>query len=426
MGRCPECGAWGTLEEESGRKEPAAGGVAAPRVVPLSDVSAEEAPRLPTGVPDFDRVLGGGLVPGSMVLLGGEPGIGKSTLLLQVAARMANTVGPVLYVSAEESARQIKMRANRLGSVTSRLFLLPETSLEKILAACEKGGYAAVVIDSIQTIASAGSQTPAGSVGQVRECAARLLAFAKSSDVPVLLVGHVTKDGTLAGPKALEHLVDAVLSFEGERVHAHRVVRAVKNRFGAVHELGLFEMTGSGLVEVVSPSTFYVKSRLASRAGSAVLVSIEGTRPMLVEVQALTVEAKFGSPRRTAIGYDATRLTLLAAVLERHGGLRLGAHDVFLNLAGGATTEEPAADLAVCAAVASSLLNRPLPESTVVFGEVGLLGEVRAVTEAGRRLKEAVTLGFRSALLPAGNAGDAAGFPDLSVTPIASIEKLIA
>jgi DNA repair protein RadA/Sms len=414
--------------EERAAEAPPRGGAAAPSFsapVRLSAVAAAAVPRIPTGIADIDRVLGGGLVPGSVVLVGGEPGIGKSTLLLQVAARLAERLGSVLYVSAEESAQQVKMRADRLSASAPGLFLLPETSLETILEAARAGAFGAIVVDSIQTIVSQDTPAAAGSVTQVRACAGRLQALAKTTGVPVFLIGHVTKDGTLAGPKALEHLVDAVLSFEGERFHAHRVVRALKNRFGPVHELGLFEMTGAGLVEVANPSALYLGSGAGARPGSVVLGGVEGTRPLLLEVQALTVEAKYGSPRRTAIGFDATRLALLLAVLERHGGMSLSSHHVFLNVAGGAESAEPAADLAVCAAVAGSFRARALPPGTVVFGEVGLLGEVRAVSDAALRLKEAVSLGFKTALLPAGNAAEAAAFPDLPVIPLRSIEELL-
>jgi DNA repair protein RadA/Sms len=393
--------------------------------VPLSGVEASDLPRIPTGLPDFDRVLGGGLVPGSVVLVGGEPGIGKSTLLLQVASRLAARLGEVLYVTAEESARQVKMRADRLALPAAGLFLLAETSLEAVLEAAAGGKYGAVVVDSIQTVVSEDMPGAAGSVSQVRSAAGRLLAFAKSSGVPVFLIGHVTKDGTLAGPKALEHLVDAVLSFEGEPFHAHRAVRALKNRFGPVHEMGLFEMTAGGLLEVSNPSSLYLGGGAGTRPGSAVLAAVEGTRPLLLEVQALTVEAKWGTPRRTAIGFDTTRLALLLAVLERHGGLALSSHDVFLNFAGGAASEEPAADLAVLAAVAGSLRGRALPPSTAVFGEVGLLGEVRAVSDAALRLREVAALGFKHAIVPAGNAAEAAGFPDVSVSPVRSVEELL-
>lgn len=339
---------------------------------------------------------------------------------------MSATGEPVLYVSAEESARQIRMRADRLGVASSRVFLLPETSLEKILEAASGARFSAVVVDSIQTISSAEGVSGAGTVSQVRECAARLAVFAKNSGVPVVLVGHVTKDGSLAGPKTLEHLVDAVLSFEGERFHAHRVVRALKNRFGPIHELSVFEMTGSGLVEVRNPSSLYLGNRTAARPGSAVLAAVEGTRPLLVEVQALTVESKYGTPRRTAIGFDSTRLALLLAVLERHGKLALSGHDVFLNLAGGAESEEPAADLAVVAAVAGSYRGRAMPQESALFGEVGLLGEVRAVTDAPLRLREVLSLGFRRVVIPAGNAAEAAAFQDLEIVPVSSVEELLA
>ena len=427
LGRCPECGSWNTLVEEAPveRRAATAAGAGGSAPVRLSDVDAAEVPRLLLGIDELDRVLGGGLVAGSVVLLGGEPGIGKSTLLLQAAASLAKLSGPVLYVSGEESARQVRMRADRLGAATDGILLLAETSLGKILPAAEAEGLSAVVVDSIQTIWSEETASSPGSVSQVRECAARLSVLAKTRGVPVFLVGHVTKDGTLAGPKTLEHLVDTVLSFEGERFHAHRVVRALKNRFGPVHELGVFEMTGEGLVEVKNPSSLYLAGRIAGRPGSAVLAAVEGTRPLLVEVQALTVESKYGTPRRTAIGFDGTRLALLLAVLERHGGLSVASQDVFVNLAGGAETEEPAADAAVLAAVAGSARQRPLADGTVVFGEVGLLGEVRAVTDATLRLKEAASLGFSRVLLPAGNAGEAAAFPDLDAQPVRSVEELL-
>ncbi len=380
LGRCPECGGWNTLVEErveGGTPAAPRGAGKAAQAVPLSGVDAKEAPRIPTGVADFDRVLGGGLVPGSVVLLGGEPGIGKSTLLLQVAARLAARVGPVLYVTAEESPRQVKMRADRLGvssSPASGVFLLAETDVATILEAAEAGKFGAVVVDSIQTVASPESPGAPGSVSQVRSSAGRLLAFAKTSGTPVFLIGHVTKDGTLAGPKTLEHLVDAVLSFEGERFHAHRVVRALKNRFGPVHELGVFEMTGAGLVEVANPSSLYLGSGAGARPGSVVLAGVEGTRPLLLEVQALTVEVEYGTPRRTAIGFDGTRLALLLAVLERHGGLALGAQDVFLNVAGGAESAEPAADLAV---VRGRRGERPRPGSPGRHGRLRRAGPPR-------------------------------------------------
>ena len=431
LGRCPECGGWNTfIEGEAERTvrpgERTASAAGRAPVLRMQDVDATDSPRLLTGLADVDRVLGGGLVPGSVVLLGGEPGIGKSTLLLQVAARLASRSGPVLYVSAEESARQVRLRADRLGAVVDGLHLLAETSVDRVLEAAAERPWTTLVVDSIQTVASPDLPSTPGSVSQVRDAAARLSVHAKTGGTPVILVGHVTKDGTLAGPKTLEHLVDAVLSFEGERFQAHRVLRALKNRFGPVHELGVFEMTGTGLVEVTNPSALYLGGRTGGRPGSAILAAVEGTRPLLLEVQALTVPVKYGTPRRTAIGFDGTRLALLLAVLERHGGLALSGHDVFLNIAGGAESEEPAADLAVLAAVAGSVREVALPKGAVAFGEVGLLGEVRAVTDATLRLKEAVSLGFTEAFLPAGNAAEAAAFPDLAVTPVGSVEELLA
>jgi DNA repair protein RadA/Sms len=378
-----------------------------------------------TGIGELDRVLGGGLVPGAVILIGGEPGIGKSTLLLQAASRLATASHPVLYVSAEESGHQVKMRSDRLGLDARHILLLPETDLESILAACQGRALSAVIVDSIQTIATTGLPSGAGSVSQVRECATQLASMAKNSGLGVFLIGHVTKDGSLAGPKTLEHLVDAVISFEGERFHSQRVVRALKNRFGPIHELGVFEMTGSGLVEVKNPSILYLASRMGGRPGSAVLATVEGTRPLLIEVQALTVATKFGMPRRTSTGFDPTRLALLLAVLERHGNMVLSAHDVFVNLAGGAESSEPAADLAVLAAVATSFLGRGLPENGVLFGEVGLLGEIRPVPDAGPRLKEAAGLGFKKVFLPAGNAAEAAAFPDLEVQPLRNVDEFL-
>lgn len=426
LGRCPECGAWSSLVETSPSRAEKRGGTAArATAIPLAEVETAERPRTTTGIGELDRVLGGGLVPGAVILLGGEPGIGKSTLLLQAAARLAAAKEPVLYVSAEESAHQVKLRSDRLGLDSRNILLLSETDLDSILQACGASALGAVIIDSVQTIATTALPSGAGSVSQVRECATRLTSFAKSSQVPVLLIGHVTKDGSLAGPKALEHLVDAVISFEGERFHAQRVIRALKNRFGPVHELGVFEMTGSGLLEVKNPSSLYLSSRTGGRPGSAVLATMEGTRPLLVEVQALTVATKFGLPRRTSTGFDPTRLALLLAVLERHGALALSAHDVFVNLAGGAESSEPAADLAVLAAVATSFRGQGLARESVLFGEVGLLGEIRPVPDAAPRLKEAAGLGFTKVYLAAGNAAEARTFPGLDVSPLRNVEEFL-
>jgi len=413
LGRCPECGAWNAyVEEQTTPAGPAPGtdenryalpgaGTGARR---YDEVLAPDASRISTGIDEFDRVLGGGVVPGSLVLLGGEPGIGKSTLLLQAAAHFARTGGPVLYSSGEESEHQIKLRGERLSIGSAPLYLLAETCLERILDEIARLSPALVIIDSIQTVYSARFQSAPGSIGQVREAATQLLFAAKGRNIPTFLVGHVTKDGTLAGPKALEHVVDTVLYFEGERHHSHRVVRAVKNRFGAISELGVFEMTGTGLRPVANPSALFLAERSVDAPGSAVLCCLEGSRPLLVEVQALVSGTIFGNARRMSSGIDANRLSLLLAVLEKRAGLSLAGEDVFLNVAGGMTVDEPAADLAVVAAVASSLRNRAVRERTAMFGEIGLSGEVRGASQAPLRLKEAAQLGFGRVVLPAGNA----------------------
>jgi DNA repair protein RadA/Sms len=410
LGRCPDCGAWNTFVEEKVEKPvagtgkqaamPALGGGQA-RL--YDDVTAVVTERLSTGIDEFDRVLGGGVVPGSLVLLGGEPGIGKSTLLLQAAAHFAASIGPVLYCSGEESEHQVKMRGERLGVGRAPLYLLAETCLERVIEETQRVKPALLIVDSIQTVFSLKLASAPGSVGQVRQAATDLLFHAKGHNVPTVLVGHVTKDGSLAGPKVLEHVVDTVLYFEGERHHAHRVVRAVKNRFGAVSELGVFEMTGGGLRAVPNPSELFLAERPKQAPGSAVLCVIEGSRPILVEVQALVSSATFGNARRTAVGLDPTRLALLLAVLDKRVGLNLATDDVFVNVAGGMTLDEPAADLAVLAAVASSLRNKPIRPDTVVFGEVGLAGEIRGATQAPMRVREAQQLGFTRCVVPEGN-----------------------
>jgi len=368
-----------------------------------NEIDVATAVRMSSGFGEFDRVLGGGIVPGSMVLVGGEPGIGKSTLLLQVAARVAAVAGPVLYASGEESEQQVKERGKRLDIGDAELFLLAETCLERLLETVERVRPALLVVDSIQTIYSLHLASAPGSVGQVREAATHLLFNAKRGNLPTILVGHVTKDGSLAGPKVLEHVVDTVLYFEGERHHSHRVVRAVKNRFGAVSELGVFEMTGSGLLPVSNPSRLFLSDRAAGAPGSVVLCSLEGTRPILVEVQALVGTGAYGTARRMASGIDHNRLSLLLAVLEKRAGLGLAGEDVFVNVAGGLEIEEPAADLGVVAAVASSFRGRGVQPGTAVFGEVGLGGEVRGTPQAGLRVKEAAQLGFTRCVLPAVN-----------------------
>jgi DNA repair protein RadA/Sms len=385
----------------AGHRYAAASGASSARL--YSDIEIGQHARISTGIDEFDRVLGGGIVPGSLVLLGGEPGIGKSTLLLQAAANLARTAGPVLYSSGEESEHQVKSRGERLAVGQAPLYLLAETCLERILEEIARLKPALVIVDSIQTVFSLKFQSAPGSIGQVREAATQLLFMAKSQNVPTLLVGHVTKDGSLAGPKALEHVVDTVLYFEGERHHSHRVVRAVKNRFGAVSELGVFEMTSTGLRPVPNPSKLFLAERPTNAPGSAVLCSIEGSRPILVEVQALVSTSSYGNARRMASGIDQQRLSLLLAVLEKRAGLNLAGDDVFVNIAGGMTVDEPASDLGVLAAIASSVRNRVIPSTTAVFGEVGLAGEVRGISQAALRVREATQMGFRQCIMPEAN-----------------------
>jgi DNA repair protein RadA/Sms len=419
LGRCGDCGAWNSFVEERPAQEAAAaagthryalaGAAGSARL--YSEIETEAHPRMSTGIDEFDRVLGGGVVPGSLVLLGGEPGIGKSTLLLQAAASVAQSIGPVLYSSGEESEHQIKSRGERLAVGKAPLYLLAETCLERILDEIARLKPAFVIVDSVQTIFSLKFQSAPGSIGQVREAATQLLFTAKGQNVPTFLVGHVTKDGSLAGPKALEHVVDTVLYFEGERHHSHRVIRAVKNRFGAVSELGVFEMTSTGLRPVPNPSKMFLAERPANAPGSAVLCAVEGSRPILVEVQALVSSTTYGNARRMASGIDQQRLSLLLAVLEKRAGLNLIGDDVFVNVAGGLTIDEPASDLGVLAAIASSVRNRVIPPTTAMFGEVGLAGEIRATPQASLRLREAAQMGFRRCILPEANidAGDALG-----------------
>jgi DNA repair protein RadA/Sms len=414
-GRCMECGAWDSMVEEQPVPTSAGAGAAAASAGARYSLAATAGPRLyeeidtvvsarlSTGIDEFDRVLGGGVVPGSLVLIGGEPGIGKSTLLLQAAAHFAHSTGPVLYSSGEESEHQIKSRGQRLGVERAPLYLLAETCLERILEEVARLRPALIVVDSVQTVFSLRFQSAPGSVGQVREAATQLLFAAKGQNIPTFLVGHVTKDGSLAGPKVLEHIVDTVLYFEGEKHHSHRVVRAVKNRFGAVSELGVFEMTGRGLKAVPNPSRMFLAERPVGAPGSAVLCCMEGSRPLLVEVQALVSTSSYGNARRMASGIDPNRLSLLLAVLEKRAGLNLLGEDVFINIAGGMTIDEPAADLAIVGAVASSLRNRPIKPGTAVFGEVGLAGEIRGTSQAALRIREAAQMGFTRVIVPDSN-----------------------
>src|SRR6187455_3241208 len=412
QGKCDDCGAWSSFVEERPFEGALGGptthryampGIATPGAKKYAEIEASKADRITTGIGEFDRVLGGGIVPGSLILLGGEPGIGKSTLLLQAAANFAQSVGPVLYASGEESEHQIKARGDRLGVGDAPLFLLSETCIERILEEIGRVKPALVIVDSVQTVFSLKFQSAPGSIGQVREAATQFLFTAKGHNIPTFLVGHVTKDGNIAGPKALEHVVDTVLYFEGERHHSHRVVRAVKNRFGAVSELGVFEMTGAGLKPVPNPSRLFLSERASGTPGSAVLCCVEGSRPILVEVQALVSTSTYGNARRMAIGIDQNRLSLLLAVLEKRAGLSLAGDDVYVNIAGGMSVDEPAADLSVAAAVASSVRNRSLAPATAMFGEIGLSGEIRGIPQAPLRIREAVQMGFTRVVMPAAN-----------------------
>ncbi len=366
----------------------------------MAEVSAPAEIRQPTGSTEFDRVLGGGAVAGSVVLVGGDPGIGKSTLLLQTADRAARAGRRVLYVSAEESVHQMKLRAQRLGAVAPLLFLLAEVEMEAVIQAADRLRPDMLVVDSIQTVHRGDVSSSPGSVAQVRECTSALIRLAKDQGVATFVVGHVTKEGAIAGPRVLEHLVDTVLAFEGDRHHAYRVLRATKNRFGSTNEIGVFQMAAEGLVEVPNPSAAFLSERPEAAPGSVVVCAIEGSRSLLVEVQALTVPTSFGMPRRTAAGVDYNRLLVLLAVLERRGGLALSGQDVYASIAGGISVDEPAADLGIAAAVASSLRNLPVDPRTVVMGEVGLAGEVRAVPQMEKRLAEAARLGFARAVVP--------------------------
>src|SRR5499433_3301595 len=387
----------------------------------LKEIAMEPDDRVRTGIGELDRVLGGGVVRGSLVLIGGDPGVGKSTLLLQAARALAQAAPPVLYVTAEESAAQVKMRAERLRVAGDGLLLWPENDLSVVQAHLDDVKPRALIIDSIQTVFLPDLESAPGSVAQVRECGARLMTLAKGRGLATFLVGHVTKEGALAGPRVLEHLVDTVLYFEGERHHAYRVLRAVKNRFGSTNEMGVFEMAEGGLVEVKNPSGFFLAERPREAPGSVVVSSLEGTRPVLLELQALVAQASFGTPRRTVLGADYNRVCLLLAVLEKRAQLPIGNQDVFVNVAGGGRIVEPAADLAVIVAAASSYLERPLPADVVVLGEVGLTGEVRAVAGLDARLRAAAQLGFRSAVVPKSGAADLRSAP-LNVRGVATVD----
>jgi len=406
MGKCPDCGQWNTMVEERVEKQKDVGGAKrgdGAEPILLGDIQARDEDRFVTKIGELDRVLGGGIVAGSVVLIGGDPGIGKSTLVLQMLRQVSELRGKALYVSGEESPAQIKMRAQRLGVKTENLYVLAETQLEEIIHAADGLQPQVLVIDSVQTMFTTELPSAPGSVGQVREVSGRLMIHAKKTGMPTFLIGHVTKDGAIAGPRVLEHIVDTVLYFEGDKGHSFRILRAVKNRFGSTNEIGVFEMKESGLAEVANPSEIFLAERPADATGSVVVSSLEGSRPILAELQALVAPSKLAMPRRTCIGVDYNRVSLLLAVLEKRVGMHLMGMDVFVNIVGGLKIDEPAIDLGVIAAVASSFREKAIPANTVVMGEVGLAGEVRAISQAEARLKDAAKLGFTRCVLPALN-----------------------
>ncbi|OHE55927.1 MAG: DNA repair protein RadA [Thermodesulfovibrio sp. RBG_19FT_COMBO_41_18] len=429
LGRCPDCGAWNSLVEEKketvtrhsslvthlGKSEPQ----------PLSSITGEYGHRTSTGIKELDRVLGGGVVAGSVVLIGGDPGIGKSTLLLQALSGLSKEYGKVFYVSGEESPEQIKIRSERLSINSEEIILFSETSLEAIVSTASKLSPKAMVVDSIQTVYTEELVSAPGSVSQVRDCAAKLMLFAKRSDITVFLVGHVTKEGAIAGPRVLEHIVDTVLYFEGDRGHSYRMLRTVKNRFGSTNEIGIFEMSDSGLIEVKNPSELFLLERPLNVSGSTVVASLEGTRPLMVEIQSLVSQSNFGVPRRTTIGVDFNRVNLLVAVLEKRAGLYLGGMDIFVNVVGGLRIIEPAVDIGIITTIASSLKDIPVDPKIFVFGEVGLSGEIRAVTQAEARIKEASKIGFKRAVMPMGNAEKIKNNFGLEITGIKNVKDCL-
>jgi DNA repair protein RadA/Sms len=427
LGKCSDCGQWNTMVEE---RVESTGSVhklitTVSSAQSYHEIDSQYNARQLSGLVEFDRVLGGGIVPGSLILIGGDPGVGKSTLLLQVAEKLSQTGGSVLYVSGEESERQLKLRGERLGLAPNQLYLLPETCLERIFNEIERLKPANVIVDSVQTVYSERLESAPGSVAQVREVAGQFLIQAKRSTIPVFLIGHVTKEGMIAGPKALEHIVDTVLYFEGEPHHNHRIIRAVKNRFGPANELGIFEMTNTGLLPVKNPSELFLKQRPTGASGSIVLACIEGTRPLLVELQALVSSSKYGTGRRMAQGVDPNRVALLIAMLEKRVGLQLLGDDVFVNVAGGITLDEPATDMGIVTAIISSFKNLSIDPGVVVFGEIGLAGEVRAISHAALRIKEAMAMGFSKCILPSGNLEGLETNDSLEIVGLRSVIDLI-
>lgn len=430
MGKCPDCGGWQTFVEEvqvakSTQRAVRSLSSLQTKPVPIDSIELEQDDRLLTGIGEFDRVLGGGLVPGTLVLIGGDPGIGKSTLMLEALHGIAREGRKVLYVSGEESIQQMRIRSQRLSAVSSDLLVVSENDLESILLMIESVQPDVIVIDSIQTMFSPDLTSAPGSVTQVRESTVRLMLMAKKTGVPVFLVGHVTKDGVIAGPRLLEHMVDTVLYFEGDSNHVFRILRAVKNRFGSTNEIGVFEMNENGLSEVVNPSAAFLSERPANVPGSVVTASMEGTRPILVELQALVSSTSFGNPRRTILGIDHNRVALLVAVMEKKLGMHLMGHDIFINVAGGVKVDEPAIDMGIVSAVASSFLDRSIPKGTITFGEVGLTGEVRAIGHVETRIAEAKKMGFARCLVPQSNLKRMTKVKEIEIIGVKTISEAI-
>ncbi len=426
LGKCPDCATWNTFVEEVTGRKSGNRSLSSTDPVPLSEIILNTDNRISTHIGELDRVLGGGVVAGSVVLIGGDPGVGKSTLILQAMARLLSKRGEkCLYISGEESASQLKLRASRLGIDSDDILVLSETSLEMILGVIRETRPAIVVIDSIQTTYSEELQSAPGTVGQVRECSARLMIFAKKHNIPTFIIGHVTKEGAIAGPRVLEHIVDTVLYFEGDRSHSFRILRTVKNRFGSTNEIGVFEMTDSGLMEIENPSELFLRERPADAAGSVATATMEGTRPLIVEIQALVSPTTFGVPRRTSIGVDSQRVNLLIAVLEKIGGLHLGLTDIYINVVGGLRIAEPATDLPLILSIASSLREVPLANDLFVFGEAGLSGEIRAVNQAEARLNEGEKIGFKKAIIPESNLRRLKHNTSLQVTGVGDIHEAI-
>jgi DNA repair protein RadA/Sms len=430
MGKCPDCGSWDSFVEErslAGSDRQGFRTISSRQTgpVPIDSIDLETELRLYTGIKEFDRVLGGGLVPGTLVLIGGDPGIGKSTLMLQALNGLAGQGHRVLYVSGEESIRQIRLRSKRLNTVSPDLLVVSEIEIEAILTMIETTKPIAMVVDSIQTMFNGDLTSAPGSVSQVRESTVRLMLMAKKTGIPIFLVGHVTKDGSIAGPKMLEHMVDTVLYFEGDRNHIFRILRAVKNRFGSTNEIGVFEMKDKGLDEVANPSAVFLSERPAGAAGSVVTASMEGTRPILVELQALASATNFGTPRRTILGLDPNRVALLAAVMEKILGMHLMGYDIFMNVAGGVKVTEPAMDMAIVAAVASSFLDKAVLDGTVVLGEIGLTGEVRAIGQADTRIGESRKMGFSRCLLPKSNLKRLPDIDGIDIEGVKTVSEMV-